>query len=153
MDSRGTAVKSGHGGTNVSESVVKWMLYLLLPSSFAHPRDGGTLRIRRDCRKFFDKFPRPKSRRSVHPLKIHYSVISSRVLLSRPLMWVLMPCRYLRDDSSWCSDGDVVVECASSSLFRKAQRCIMQHNVKAVPCTKVHAHYYKLFTLVCAARM
>lgn len=62
MDSRDSAVKSGHGGTNVSKSVVRSQMdaisFTPLSRTFAK-----TLRIRRDCRKFFDKFPRPKSPR------------------------------------------------------------------------------------------
>lgn len=58
MDSRDSAVKSG--GTNVSKSVARSQMdaisFTPLSRTFAK-----TWRIRQDCRKFFDKFPRPKS--------------------------------------------------------------------------------------------
>lgn len=60
MDSRDSAVKSGHEGTNVSKSVVRSQMdaisFTPLSRTFAK-----TSRIRWDCRKFFDKFPCPKS--------------------------------------------------------------------------------------------
>lgn len=60
MDSRDSAVKSGHWGTNISKSIVRSQMDAIsfTPLSRTFTR---TWRIRRDCRKFFDKFPRPKS--------------------------------------------------------------------------------------------
>lgn len=113
MDSRGTAVKSGHECLRIRLSVVKWTLRLP-PSSF---RGSGTLRIRRDCRKFCDKSPRPRSRR---PVKNPPAVISPGVLLNRPLMWVLM-LRIGIYGAILCADDD-----DGARIFVLVPRCIIQ---------------------------
>lgn len=89
MDSRNLPLNPATGETNASKYVVRSQMNAI-SSPFARVLSHGNFTNSqfRDCRKFFDKFPRPKS--TVLSLKISDRYFTEDAFKSL-LMWVLMP--------------------------------------------------------------